>query len=1235
MASISRKWKIALATFVTAQSLAFASPVAFGEQPSDQSVEVHNANLPYVEGELIVKFKPGVNPDTVAEVVNGDIAAGTASGSIDVSSIELAPGATVAKELPKLLADSRIEYAEPNYIGTVFETPSDARYAEQWYVPRIKADQAWNTTTGSPSKVVAVIDTGVDSDHPDLATNLISGFNTIDNTTNTEDIYGHGTHVTGIIAATMNNGQGIAGIAASSKIMPLKAMNDSGTGSLLDVIEAIQWAADHGASIINMSLGFSSYSQAMQDAVNYANSHGVLVVAAAGNNNSSAASYPAALNNVISVVATDQNNAKASFSNYGSTVDISAPGTEILSTVPGGGYEYKQGTSMASPVVAGAAALVWAHHPELDTADLTRLLMTTTVDLGAAGRDNTFGYGLVDVNAAMNTDPNANTLGLRFNQISANPFGPTGSNTTSVSYSLDKAASISIKIYDSAMNLVKTVQTNTAKNAGTYTFTWNGKNNSNVLVPSGDYQIELDASAIGVGFQTEYATITVDSEAPSLNNFDIYRSGMETSGFKYDLSEDSYITFTAYNNVNQLVYTFVSNQFQSAGYNTLIDRDAANSIGITTSGKYIYRIEAKDTAAHITKIEIITYLNYTGPSLTAVSASVNPFKPTGTSTTALKYTLGDDANVSVRIADSNGTTVRTLATNQAQLKGTKSIAWNGKNDAGAIVPDGTYTFIISADISIGGETAFHNEASGTVTIDTTAPTIDDLSASSSLFEPTGSNTISFNYQLSEAGKTTVTLINSSNTTVKTFLSNAATTAGSQSVSWDGKISTTTMAPDGTYTLKVVTTDAVGLTATQTTTFILESGAPKITSVSATPNPFKVTGTSNATIKYTLSEPVTASVLILDSQDNVVRTLANSAAQTTGTKSLIWNGKNDAGALVEDGTYTYKIAVEDGTGLTAESQGTITTDKTTPVISSVSASPSVFAPTGSNSLTIGFDVSENGKTTVAIVNSKNATVKTLWSSKATEAGTQTIEWDGKISTTAFAADGAYTVKVTTTDAVGFTSTQSALFDIETGAPKLTSVSATPALLKVTGTSTATIKYTVSEDANVSINIYNADDILVRTLYQAATTAGAKSIVWNGKNDAGALVDDGVYTYKINAVDFDGNASEEASGTIATDRTAPSVTNVSVSPATIAVGGSTTIGYTVSEASKVTIAVYTSTNSLVRTIQSGVQQDAGSYTATWNGTKSTNIAAAAGTYTVKITVIDTAGFQTVATINVTVQ
>ncbi|EFM09007.1 peptidase S8 and S53 subtilisin kexin sedolisin [Paenibacillus curdlanolyticus YK9] len=1231
----TRHWKLAFAALLVTQCMAVA-PAAYGEALENNTANILASTQPYVEGELIVKFKEGVNPDAVAELIDGDVSTEADSDSINVSTIELAPGATVASELPKLLADNRVEYAEPNYIGTILETPSDPRYAEQWYAPRIKADQAWNTTTGSSGMIVAVIDTGVDSDHPDLIANLIPGYNTIDNTTNTEDIHSHGTHVSGIIAASMNNGQGISGIAPSSAIMPLKAMNDGGTGSSLDVIEAIQWATDHGAKIINMSLGFSSYSQAMQDAVNYANSMGVLVVAAAGNNNSSAASYPAALANVLSVVATDTNNAKASFSNYGTTVDISAPGTEILSTVPGGGYEYKQGTSMASPVVAGGAALVWNSHPELSTSELTRLLETTTIDLGTAGRDNTFGYGLIDVNAAINADPNANTLGLRVNQVSADPFGPTGSNTTTVTFSLDVAANVSVNIYDSSMNLVKTVMTNLAKKAGTNTFTWNGKNTANQLVPSGEYQIELDASATGLGFQRAYETITIDREAPAFNN--LIAGPLDQGhkyGYTYDLSEESYVSLTAYNNLNKLVYTFTSNELQQAGNHTLLFLDMDTDLGIRIPGKYIYRLEAKDPAGHTTKIEQISYVNYTGPNLTAVSASVSPFKPTGTSTTALKYTLGDDAAVTVQVRDANGIVVRTIVNKQAQTMGAKSVAWNGKNDNGAIVPDGVYSYRISADIEIAEGIGFHNEASGTVTVDTTAPVINGLTASTSLFEPNGNNTITFNYSLSEAGKTTVALVNSSNATIKTFASNIATTAGSQSVTWDGKTSATAFAPDGTYTLKVTTTDAVGLIATSTVPFTLESGAPKITAVSATPNPFKVTGTANATIKYTNSEPVTASIVIVDGNGSTIRTLANAQSQTTGAKSITWNGKNDAGALVEDGTYTYRILVEDGTGLTAEATGTIVTDKTTPVISGLAASPSVFAPTGSNNLHVNFALSEAGKTTVTIVNSKNVAVKTIWSSKVTESGNQTLDWDGKISTTAFAPDGSYTVKVTTTDAVGFSSTQSTAFDIETGAPRLTAVSGTPAVLKATGTTNATIKYTVSEDAIVSVLIYDSEDTLVRTLYNASTTAGAKSVLWNGKNDAGVVVEDGIYTYKINAVDVEGHASEEASGTIETDKTAPSITGITTSPSTIAVGGSTTIGYTVSESSKVTIAVYTSANALVRTLQSNVQQDSGSYSITWNGTKSTNVAATSGVYTVKITATDAVGFQTITTVNVTVQ
>jgi serine protease len=214
---------------------------------------------------------------------------------------------------------------------------------------------------------------------------------------------GHGTHVAGIIGATANNAAGIAGLARGVAILPVRVLDGNGSGWNSDIAKGIVYAADRGAAVINLSLGSTSASATVRDAVAYANSKGSVVVAAAGNSRSSGSptSYPAAFPNVIGVGATDSTNRVASFSNAGSYVDVAAPGVKILSTVPATGYANLSGTSMATPYVAAAAALLRAAKPAATTAQVAAALQSTAVDLGAAGRDNDFGYGLIDPQAAL------------------------------------------------------------------------------------------------------------------------------------------------------------------------------------------------------------------------------------------------------------------------------------------------------------------------------------------------------------------------------------------------------------------------------------------------------------------------------------------------------------------------------------------------------------------------------------------------------------------------------------------------------------------------------------------------------------------------------------------------------------------------------------------------------------------------------------------------------------------
>jgi hypothetical protein len=294
-------------------------------------------------------------------------------------------------------------------------TPNDTSFGLQWGMRKIDAPRAWFCGfQGDRDVVVAVIDTGVDLDHPEFAGKLVSGWDWANNDGNPDDDHGHGSHVAGIIGAIGNNGAGVAGVAWNTRIMPLKTLRGDGVGFSSWSIAAVLWAADptHPADVINMSLGSVNYNRAYQDAINYARSQGVLVVASAGNCGDTAypwngcdyqdqPSYPGAYNNVMAVASTTQSDGQSSFSTQGSYVDIAAPGSTIYSTTKDGGYRYMSGTSQAAPHVAGLAALVKAAYPDYGPDQIQAAIQDAAVDLGASGWDIQFGWGRIDAAAAL------------------------------------------------------------------------------------------------------------------------------------------------------------------------------------------------------------------------------------------------------------------------------------------------------------------------------------------------------------------------------------------------------------------------------------------------------------------------------------------------------------------------------------------------------------------------------------------------------------------------------------------------------------------------------------------------------------------------------------------------------------------------------------------------------------------------------------------------------------------
>lgn len=312
--------------------------------------------------------------------------------------------------LNKLAASSLsqdIQSIEPNYIYHKSVAPNDPLYSKQWHLLNIHAEQAWVENRGK-GVTVAIIDTGV-SKVPDLAnTEFVKGYDFVNDKVEADDDNGHGTHVAGTVAQSTNNNYGVAGIAYEAKIMPLKVLSGSGGGTISDIAEAIRFAADHQADVINMSLGGGGENQLMKEAIEYAHNKGVVIIAAAGNENAESASYPARYAHVIGVAASDSQGERAEFSNYGAGVDIAAPGgghgskiwqetidpdtnTPVIS-----GFA---GTSMAAPHVAGVAALIKS--VGVKDPDEIREILQQSVRRIAADPQNFYGAGHLDAAAAV------------------------------------------------------------------------------------------------------------------------------------------------------------------------------------------------------------------------------------------------------------------------------------------------------------------------------------------------------------------------------------------------------------------------------------------------------------------------------------------------------------------------------------------------------------------------------------------------------------------------------------------------------------------------------------------------------------------------------------------------------------------------------------------------------------------------------------------------------------------
>ena len=403
-------------------------------------------------------------------------------------------------------------FVEPDYLAHVENTPNDPGFPSQWHLPRIQASQAWDYTAGSSSAPIAMIDSGVDPAHPDLAPKLVSGWNFLAGNSSVVDTMGHGTTTAGAAAAICNNAVGVAGVACSNPIMPLIVMDSTGYATYSAIANAITYAADHGARIVNISIGGTSASSVLQNAVNYAWNKGVVVFASSGNGGLNAPYYPAGCQNVVAVGATDSSDTWQSWSNYGSFLALTAPGLNIYTTQAGGGYTYMSGTSYSSPIAAGVAALVLAEAPSLSASALISLLEHNADDLGAAGWDQYYGYGRVNAYRAVSAAGSVSQPPPPTLAISSPASGATVSGTVTVQGSVTDSSTISqIQLLVDG-NVASTVY------SSPFAFSWNSNSAANgshtLSVRSTDIANNVAQASVAVNVNN---VVTPDAQPPTVS----------------------------------------------------------------------------------------------------------------------------------------------------------------------------------------------------------------------------------------------------------------------------------------------------------------------------------------------------------------------------------------------------------------------------------------------------------------------------------------------------------------------------------------------------------------------------------------------------------------------------------------------------------------------------------------------------------------------------------------------
>lgn len=472
-----------------------------------------NAQLPgsKVASRVLVQFRANVSEDAAQHII-----AATGAKQIDklsgirVRILNLPTGADEEAMVRAFAKRPDVEFAETDTVLRPANTPNDPQFTSQWHLNKISAPTAWDSTTGSNAITIAVIDTGVDSTHPDLSSRIVPGWNLFNNSADTSDVYNHGTAVAGTIAAATNNAAGVAGVTWNCKIMPLRVDDGTGYAYFSTVANALTYGADHGARVANVNYEVTN-SAAVRSAADYFLSKGGVVVAPAGNS----AVFDASADNpsILTVGATTNGDTLATWSNTGNTIDLVAPGSGIYTTTKGGGYQSWSGTCFSSAIVSGVAGLVLSTNPNLTPGEVQTILKQSADDFGASGWDTAYGWGRVNAARAVSQARGGSTDSIA---PSIRITNPTDGSTVSGTVSVQTTASdnVGVTLVDFYVDGVLKASDTTAP----YSFAWNttGVSNGSHLLRAMAKDAVGNASGSDVTVTVSNTSTVVDGTPPSV-----------------------------------------------------------------------------------------------------------------------------------------------------------------------------------------------------------------------------------------------------------------------------------------------------------------------------------------------------------------------------------------------------------------------------------------------------------------------------------------------------------------------------------------------------------------------------------------------------------------------------------------------------------------------------------------------------------------------------------------------